>query len=50
MYGIERLRATLSSARQQPAEAIHTAIMASVSSFSAESPQEDDITLVVIKG
>jgi serine phosphatase RsbU (regulator of sigma subunit) len=50
MYGIPRLIETLSACREKPAQAIYASIMASVDNFRAEGPQEDDITLIVIKG
>ena len=49
MFGRERFTALLRDLAKKPAEAIHRAIVAAVREFSRHGPQEDDITLVVIK-
>jgi len=49
MYGVERLRGTLHDHRDRSAEQIYTAIMDSLADFRGGRPQDDDITLVVIR-
>lgn len=49
MFGKDRLREVLRSHATQPAEAIRQAITDAVVAFRGRQPQEDDITLVVIK-
>ncbi|MBN1510639.1 MAG: SpoIIE family protein phosphatase [Phycisphaerae bacterium] len=49
MFGKDRLREVLRSHATQPAEAIRQAITDAVVAFRGSHPQEDDITLVVVK-
>lgn len=50
MFGIERLMAVVEAHADQPAHAIADAIFATVQQFGRGHPQDDDQTLVVIKG
>ena len=49
MFGKERLREALLASSDQPAQRIHDAVLQAVRDFAAGHPQDDDITLVVIK-
>ena len=49
MFGKDRLRQIIITQAQQSAAQIHTTVVQSVNQFIAAGPQEDDITLVVIK-
>jgi len=49
MFGKPRLRELLSASADRPAEEIHAAVVEAVRRFRGTQPQEDDITLVVIK-
>jgi len=49
MFGKERLREVLSACADRSAEDIHVAVVSAVNDFLGAGPQEDDITLVVIK-
>ena len=49
MFGKQRLREIMTTSADCSAEEIHLAVVDSVKEFCASAPQEDDITLVVIK-
>jgi sigma-B regulation protein RsbU (phosphoserine phosphatase) len=49
MFGRQRLRDLLSAAGDMTADEIHAAVVEAVNSFRGAHPQEDDITLVVIR-
>jgi sigma-B regulation protein RsbU (phosphoserine phosphatase) len=49
MFGMDRLRQTIRDHAAEGAELIQTAIIDAVEEFRESAPQEDDITLVVIK-
>lgn len=49
MFGTERLCEVLAGCREKPAADIYATIMDAVRIFRAEGPQEDDITMVIIK-
>ncbi len=49
MFGRERLLALLLSSRRKTAREIYTDIIEAVSAFRGPLPQEDDVTLVVLK-
>ncbi len=49
MFGKDRLREIIAQQADSSAEEIHSAIVSAVRAFIADSEQEDDITLVVIK-
>ncbi len=49
MYGTGRLCTTLQNCSQQSAGEIHQAIIQDLGAFRAEAPQEDDITMVIVK-
>ena len=49
MFGLERLRAVVTSSRHAGAQRVLTAIVAAVESFAGDTPQSDDLTVVVVK-
>ncbi len=49
MFGKKRLYEIIRATADQPAEAIQTAVLEAIDSFRGQVPQEDDITLVVVK-
>ena len=49
MFGKDRLRELLSAGADSTAQEIYAAVVDAVKQFRATTPQEDDITLVVIK-
>jgi sigma-B regulation protein RsbU (phosphoserine phosphatase) len=49
LFGQARLRQVIREHAAEPAEAIQAAVIAAVEGFRAEAPQEDDVTLVVLK-
>lgn len=50
LFGIERLMACLDRLAAEPAHAIAEGLFAAVAEFGAGQPQDDDQTLIVIKG
>jgi len=48
-YGLERLKAVVTRAAHQSAQALAEAIIADVDAFRAGTPQPDDLTLLVMK-
>jgi hypothetical protein len=48
-YEVERLKATISSGRHQPAAALLQTIMASAARHSGSEKMRDDCTVVVVK-
>jgi sigma-B regulation protein RsbU (phosphoserine phosphatase) len=49
MFGEERLRETIAGVRARPAEEILAAILEEVHAFTGDTPQSDDITLMVVR-
>ena len=49
MFGMERFREVIKRHATEPAEAIQAAIIDALRIFKGNAPQEDDITLVVVK-
>jgi len=49
MFGLERLRKAIRTNVAKPADAIQKAILDELSIFRGDAPQEDDMTLVVVK-
>lgn len=49
MFGRERLRELIRQHAAEPAEAIQKVIIDTLQAFRGDAPQEDDITLVVVK-
>ena len=49
MFGMDRLRQTIRDHAVEESHLIQTAIIGAVNEFKGSAPQEDDITLVVIK-
>ena len=49
MFGMDRLRQTIRDHAQDEAQKIQDAIIEAVEAFRGSAPQEDDITLVIIK-
>ncbi len=49
MFGKQRFREIMATTTNRTAEQIHHAVVDAVKEFCASAPQEDDITLVVIK-
>ena len=49
MFGLERLHQVIRTHSSEPATAIQNAVIAALRSFQGDAPQEDDITLVVVK-
>jgi sigma-B regulation protein RsbU (phosphoserine phosphatase) len=50
MFGPDRVRHILRDTAALPAQGILDALLAGVAAFMGKAPQEDDITLVVVKG
>lgn len=48
-FGMGRLIATLAKHREMPVTELPGAVLAEVASFSASTPQDDDITLLVVR-
>jgi sigma-B regulation protein RsbU (phosphoserine phosphatase) len=49
MFGLDRLREVIRSHAQNDAHSLQKSIIAAVEAFRGSAPQEDDITLVIIK-
>jgi sigma-B regulation protein RsbU (phosphoserine phosphatase) len=49
MFGLDRLREVIRKHAAEPAEKIQEGVIDSLRIFQGEAPQEDDITLVVVK-
>jgi sigma-B regulation protein RsbU (phosphoserine phosphatase) len=49
MFGINRFRTAIRKHAAESAEQIKSRIIADLKEFQGEAPQEDDITLVVVK-
>nr|WP_231714667.1 SpoIIE family protein phosphatase [Desulfonema ishimotonii] len=49
MFGNERLRAVIREHGAEPAEAVRDAIIVATEAFRGDTPQEDDLTLVVVR-
>ncbi len=49
MYGTERLCRVMANCSERPAGEIHATIMKDLGAFRGEAPQDDDITMVIIK-
>ena len=49
MFGLERLRAVVKASRHAGAQRVLTAIVEAVESFAGDTPQSDDLTVVVVK-
>ncbi len=49
LFGKDRMREVLSACVEMPAREIHAAVVAAVQKFRGQTPQQDDITLVIIK-
>jgi sigma-B regulation protein RsbU (phosphoserine phosphatase) len=49
MFGLGRLREVIRKHAAEPAEAIQDAVIDALHEFQGDTPQEDDITLVVVK-
>lgn len=49
LFGIERLSRLLQDTAATSATAIHATILAAIADFRGQAPQDDDVTLVVIK-
>ena len=49
MFGKDRLRETIIACADRSAQEIQDAIISAVNGFAGDAPQEDDITVVVIK-
>ncbi len=49
MFGVERFTEVLQAQAAQSAEVMHDAVMEAVQEFRGEEPQDDDVTLVVVK-
>ncbi len=49
MFGLDRLHQVVQTHSSQPAIAIQDAVIAALRTFQGDAPQEDDITLVVVK-
>jgi len=50
LYGDERLRRTVVNNRTHPANHVQQVILEAVKKYSGTHPQEDDITMIVVKG
>jgi len=48
MFGFERLLTVVTNVGAMPASALHEQILNSVSEFSGEAPQHDDLTIIVL--
>ncbi|MFO7709078.1 MAG: PP2C family protein-serine/threonine phosphatase [Desulfobacterales bacterium] len=49
LFGVERVRAFIRSRAEKTAAEIQSAVIDAVQAFRGQSPQEDDVTLVVVK-
>ncbi|UCF92462.1 MAG: SpoIIE family protein phosphatase [Desulfobacterales bacterium] len=49
MFGLERLREVIRAHAAEPSDVIQTAVIDALRCFRNDAPQEDDITLVVVK-
>ena len=49
MFGLDRLREAIRNNASQSAEDIQNSIIEDIEIFQGGAPQEDDITLVVVK-
>ena len=49
MFGLSRLHEIIRSNAAESAETIQNAVIGDLRTFQGDAPQEDDITLVVIK-
>ena len=49
MFGLDRLREVIRKHAAEPAEAIQDSVIHALRTFQGDAPQEDDITLVVVK-
>jgi len=49
MFDLERLRAVVKTSRHAGAQRVLTAIVEAVESFAGDTPQSDDLTVVVVK-
>lgn len=49
LYGVERVRQVVRANASRPAADIQAAVIEAVHRFRGEAPQEDDVTLVVVK-
>ena len=49
MFGLGRLRAGIRKHAAEPAEEIQAGVIDALRTFQGDAPQEDDITLVVVK-
>jgi sigma-B regulation protein RsbU (phosphoserine phosphatase) len=49
MFGMDRFREVIGKHATEPAETIQNAIIDTLRNFQGDAPQEDDITLVVVK-
>jgi sigma-B regulation protein RsbU (phosphoserine phosphatase) len=49
MFGLDRLREVIRKNLTEPAEAIQDAIIKELRIFQGDTPQQDDMTLVVVK-
>jgi sigma-B regulation protein RsbU (phosphoserine phosphatase) len=50
LFGKDRLRETIAAHADESASHIYAAILDAVAAYRGDAPQEDDVTLVVIKG
>ena len=48
MFGFERLLSVVANAGTMPANALHEQILNAVNEFSEETPQHDDLTIIVV--
>lgn len=48
MFGFDRLLAVVGNAGSMPANALHEHILRSVTEFSGDAPQHDDLTIIVL--
>jgi sigma-B regulation protein RsbU (phosphoserine phosphatase) len=49
LFGMDRFRQVIREYAAEPAETIQNAIIDTLRTFQGDAPQEDDITLVVVK-
>jgi sigma-B regulation protein RsbU (phosphoserine phosphatase) len=49
MFGLDRLREVIRKHAAEPAEKIQEEVIDALRTFQGDAPQEDDITLVVVK-
>ena len=48
LFGFDRLLEVIAKAGAIPARALHEKILNSVSEFSGDTPQHDDLTIIVV--